>query len=420
MVMLVSIGGSENPIIYSIKQHRPEKIIFFVSENSRKVVSEKILPALHTEKLYPVHAFVQTSDAQDIGESMKELLLKVPEEMKNLGEENEWPELVDYTGGTKTMSAALIWASAKFPCQISYVGSKTPNGRIKEGLGVVVDGKEHCIIKENPWDKMAYFEMDYAIKLFNAGQYAKAAEMIEEALKKISDDRIARVLKIFREICRGFYAWDNFDHKTATHLMEKNLQPLRDISENAQIILPGIREFCQDLELSLSRIKKITPSKLSLEMILDLLSNAQRRADIEKKYEDATARCYAAIEKIAKLKLLEKHGIDNSKADPKQIPDELRENFIKKYSTDKGFLEFGAEASFTLLRSLNDETGIRYFEIKEILQSHMGERNRSILGHGIQPMDEEKFKNLFADALFILNVKEDDIPQFPTISTRKV
>ena len=162
-------------------------------------------------------------------------------------------------------------------------------------------------------------------------------------------------------------------------------------------------KFLQDLKAG---------GKLSWFLIHDLLANALRRSELEKKYEDATARTYAAIEKIAKLQLHMKHQLNNAKCRPEQIPDKLRAEYAAKYSDSAGFLKFGSIASYELLLHLGDIYGQRFAELANV-REHMTERNNSILGHGICVIDREKFTLLFDDAMKILKIEISDLPVFP-------
>ena len=93
--MLVSVGGAETPIIHSIRNHFPDKIIFFVSRSSRTQISEKIMPAIFAEiKKMIDHEFVVTPDEQDIGASTEALLNEVPKAMRKLDCDAIWPDIV--------------------------------------------------------------------------------------------------------------------------------------------------------------------------------------------------------------------------------------------------------------------------------------------------------------------------------------
>jgi len=169
--LLISVGGAPGPIVYSIRQNQPECIIFFVSAASRRLVSDKILPQLLQDPgRLPDHEFVVTPDEQDLGLSTFVLMNEVPAALRRLNVTDvEWPRLVDYTGGTKTMSASVVWASSRYPCVMSYIGAADAGGRTRDGLGTVVDGREVCILRQNPWDRVAWMEAHSAIELLTGG-----------------------------------------------------------------------------------------------------------------------------------------------------------------------------------------------------------------------------------------------------------
>jgi hypothetical protein len=154
-----------------------------------------------------------------------------------------------------------------------------------------------------------------------------------------------------------------------------------------------------------------------------LLANALRRAEMEQKYEDASARCYAAIEKFGKYMLNLKFGINNNAAQPEQIPAFLREEYVSRYLfrfdendgsvTEK--LRFGLAATYKLLAALDHVLGKRYIEREKVIQNHLESRNHSILAHGIDPVSRHEFEALFDDALYLLNLDRDNIARFPTI-----
>ena len=420
-ILLISIGGASAPIINSILHHNPDKIIFFVSKTSRLKVTKEILPEIFNKTKNLIdHEFIVSNDEQDIGRCTETLLREIPQTLEKLDSIKQWPDIVDYTGGTKTMSAAMVWASSKFPCQFNYVGGSS---RTKNGLGIVIDGNEVNITLQNPWNKLAYFEINDAVKLFNRGQYANSAELFADIEEKVTDDRAKRVFSILHEVVAGYSQWDVFDHKNALRLIDKNIKPLTDIAETERFYLPNLKSFSETVKGNFEFLQGIKPMQLTWLMIYDLLANALRRALLEKKYEDATARCYAAIEKIAKHELMKTYGINNSDAKAELIPDSLRAEYLKKYlftkTTKDGSisesLQFGVTASFRILVENGNKLGVRFSELDKI-NSHLTERNYSILGHGMQPSSKQKFRDLFNDALFILDIKEEELPVFPVIN----
>ena len=416
--MLVSVGGSPAPIIKSIEHHSPEKVIFFVSHDSYGKVTSEILPPLMNSlgRLLP-HENVLTPDYQDVGESTFVLLRDVPVAMHKLGLDADWPELVDFTAGTKPMSAALVWASSRYKCEFSYVGSDEPEARNKGGLGVVIDDKERILLLENPWNETAYFDVRQGVTLFNGGQYANAVKSLEAVLDRVSDSRRQRVLGLLLEVWRGFEAWDRFDHTGAVRHLD-HAKELVDSVALEEPLWPGITAFAEKSCECAGDLKDIItrkPGQLSWSKIADLMSNALRRARLEGRYDDATARCYAAIEKYGKHSLQLRHGINNSNCRPEQLPDTLREEYQARYSDEHGRLRFGLQATYRLLAELGDEVGIRFSDVEADLNRLLPLRNESILGHGTIPIKENNFEELFAVGLRLMNWQESDLTVFPVL-----
>lgn len=403
-VLLISVGGTAEPVIRVIQEKKPAKIIFFTSQDSRSQVEEKILPEIG---YYPRLGFVVTPDSENVGICTFELLRAVPDEMRKLGEPDVWPALVAYTGGTKTMSAALVWAASRYPCELLYVGGTR---RTKEGLGIVESGSENLISIQNPWNQTAWYETALARELFNRAQYGNAAELIGSVRRRVTDPDAARPLEwLYNAFC-AFHAWDMFDHKAAGRLggILKDAGFIHRLNAGT---LPGLRSFCTQTEACLPFLQKIKTGELSRAMALDLLANAQRRARLEGKYEDAVARCYSAVEKLAKIRLKER-GIDNAAARPEQIPESLRPEY-SRYLTEAGTLKFGFKASFTLLAELGDPLGKNYMENERENGELLGQRNKSILGHGFEPAGKEQFDAFFALGLRLAGIDENELVSFP-------
>jgi len=146
--LLISVGGTATPVAYSINQHCPSKIIFFASRDSQSEIESKVRQlATHS---WQAQEIITTDDPQDLTKcvvALQELAQKL--EILQVSAENL---IVDYTGGTKTMSAALVLSTINLPVRYSYIGGRV---HTKKGLGAVLDGTEALVTKHNLWDVLA-------------------------------------------------------------------------------------------------------------------------------------------------------------------------------------------------------------------------------------------------------------------------
>lgn len=222
--ILASVGGTVAPIIYIIRQHKPEHLWFFCSYVSR-ANAEMILEEVKKDGDYsPNVRYIEIEQFESLGPCYLELRKKIPELLK---EHKVNPEevLVDYTGGTKTMSAALVLAGMERFENFSYVGGKE---RSNNGLGTVIDGQEKWIYQQNPWQELAIREIERAIYLWNNYLFEAAATILFEASKlvpqKLKFEAIGNVAK-------GMAARHHFNFKTAADYLgkaNKNLPQLYD------------------------------------------------------------------------------------------------------------------------------------------------------------------------------------------------
>jgi CRISPR-associated protein (TIGR02710 family) len=417
--LLISVGGSPEPIIFSIMKIRPENVVFFASKSTRASIMKTILPALGDEAKRPPYEVVLTDDEQDIETCVFALMKKVPAALKKLGvQETDWPSLVDCTGGTKVMSSAVVWASSLFPCEIIYIG--TQETRSKGGVGIVKTGRENIIQKKNPWNSVGYLEARSALEAFNRGQYGVAKDALLKLSEKITDFETRQLFDCLACVFGGYHCWDIFDHKQARQILRKWLDKLQLIADESladkrQFVIPGLKAFVDTAREQLAQLDEFAvPENRKRFLARDLLANARRRGELEQKYEDAVARCYSAIEKTAQAELMEKYGIDTDNVSRMQIPEAIREDFCRR----KG--PFGLRPAMELLLLLervrgSKSVGHRFSNLVE--KSNLGklldERNRSILAHGVTPINSDKYIKLLESALCLMNIPESELISFP-------
>jgi hypothetical protein len=148
----VSVGSSTAPVLHVLRQHRPAHVWYFCSAGSRAKADE----IQRQLDWHPQARFIEVGRFEELGPCYRELRRVLP---KVLAETKVAPGevLVDYTGGTKTISAALVLAASELFDQFSYVGGEQ---REKGGLGIVVDGKERVHYQGNPWSDLSCCQPD--------------------------------------------------------------------------------------------------------------------------------------------------------------------------------------------------------------------------------------------------------------------
>jgi len=149
--------------------------------------------------------------------------------------------------------------------------------------------------------------------------------------------------------------------------------------------------------------------------IRDLLANAVRRAEYGEKYDDAVARMYCAVEKIAKIRLLVHHGLDNSRLEPQELSEAIRPDYAPLADPGAQAIKLPLRKSYELLARLRDEVGLRYETSAAELHNLLEVRNSSLLAHGFKYVRRETNERLLTMALDFIGASHDSLPQFPSI-----
>lgn len=130
-VLLMTVGGSPEPLRHSLAHSRPEGVVFVASTATLPIVQDLVgrLPAgTWHETVFVRHH----EDLLACLEASRAALALVLDRHANPHE-----LLVDFTGGTKAMSAAVVLATHATGCGYAYVGG---DARTKDGVGIVLDG----------------------------------------------------------------------------------------------------------------------------------------------------------------------------------------------------------------------------------------------------------------------------------------
>ncbi len=408
--LICTVGGTANPIIAAIKEWRPARVLLIPSIGTETIANDVESKC----GLVPSGAWdrITLHDAEDFGDCVR-LMRSLDEKVAVwLRKGSSYDVIVDFTGGTKCMSAALALVSRRWSCRFSYIGGAE---RTKNGTGVVVSGKEQARVTQNPWNALGYQAIEDACLLFDQQAFMPAANLLDNARNAADEDSIKRTLSTLHQLCEGYGLWDRFQHKEAAQRIEKTLKNTNDLkavfgSTHSELVIHTLQRHC-------AMLKTLFAQPQSPAIVADLLANAKRRG-CEARWDDGVARLYRAIEWIAQLALAERHAIPSTSGVAVEcIPDPLREQWRSR--AENGKLALGLRDAYCLLDSRGDKLGRTFKDLKldDRDRSPLTSRNHSILAHGAQPVGKQVFDKLWSAAMTLGGFSENDIPMFPRLAT---
>lgn len=406
--LLLSVGGTPEPLIHSLQAYRPDTVCFFASQESIDLVSE--IKKRTTDLNFKDYKVI-IEDINDVTHCYEEAL-----SCCDFFEKEGIPPqdiVVDFTGGTKAMSTALTLLAVSRNYQLSYIGG---DQRSKGRLGTVINGCEQVFSQVNPWEILAIDDRKRATLMFNKFQFEAAIDALDAAILKIQKPGLRRYLEILRDLAKAYMAWDRFKHREASPLLGKGFSELKQyatISDDteAHSLTCQIQDDLAFLEAFKQESKNF--KELSYNHLLDLLANAKRREQ-EGKYDDGVARLYRCFELLCQLRLKSVYGIEAGKVAESEIPGTLRDGFCRKYSdASTGKLKLPLQACYRLLSEMGDELGKRYLGEEEHLDVLLFARNSSILAHGFSPIGQDVFNQLWQMLLEFSHIDAAELPRFP-------
>ncbi len=423
-ILALTVGGSCAPVITAVRDYQPDFVCFIVSggdKGSRKTVDGPGNPCGDPRKMkcpecgkevplgdpkganiltqtgltegqYEILELPEPDDLAGCYAQVRTALMRLRETLST------WRFLADYTGGTKTMTAALVLAALETGYELSLVkGTRADLVKVRNGTEMAA--------LVNVGEVRARQQMAEAQRLFNKYAYASAAEILQSTLRAAPlPPELQREIGEWVTWCRAFDAWDRFDHSQARALLE----PYHD----------RFVELWRFLKL-------VSSAKPGYAPVLDLLRNAERRA-ARGRYDDAVARLYRDLEMLAQIRLAQRElPLQSGDLNPTLLPDALQAKYeMLREPGEKGKVKLGLRQNYELLAELADPLGNVYQEYSKRLLTALSHRNESILAHGETPIAHNRWQEMYqVSAGFIqaglqaLKVRLE-APQFPQWEAR--
>lgn len=427
--LIMSVGTSYEPLVLSISLLKPGKILFLYTEKTKSVLN-KIMEYCRLSVSNVEMQRVDVTDPTSIYREIKRAYL-------------EWnrPEKVyiDFTGGTKAMSAAAAMAGSVIGVQLVYVGSEDYLTDFRKPE----PGSEMLYFITNPLDVFGDMEIEKAIALFAQNNYSGAAEKLEFLKEQVPDPALRQQLNFVYLLARSYEAWDALEFERAHDNMARltgELERDRGLYQTFWLMdmLEDLKKQKKLLD-SMLVIPKMSAEKRQMEifgerdclvaLMFTIYQNAYVR-EKQEKYDMAALLMYRLLEMIEQ-KRLANYGLDVSHMEYDKIPYEKcglpevaalagndRREWLKRQlqalkgrmfrTTGKVILsdQVSLLDGFSLLQVLNDPiclqgkiVGIN--KLKRI-RSMVFLRNNSIFAHGLGSISNEEYGRFkeFVEQLF--------------------
>lgn len=401
--MLLTVGGTAEPIIKSIEKYQPENIYFLASQKT-SMTAHQVYSSLSYKPSYKLDLIDNENDLIECFEKYNKICLEIKEKINTPSE-----VVIDYTGGTKNMTAGLVLASSGKGFTFSYVGG---NSRTKDGTGIVISGNEEIYNKVDPFE---FFKIETKRKLkeyFNEFKFEQALELSKQ-LSELGNEQDKSLYAIMTDIITAYMNWDKFKHKDAKDSLNKGIARIEALIPYNKHLKPFIDNCKINLEFLNNLMTSIkNDSKVSDLLVLDIFSNSERRYK-ENRYDDSVARIYRTLEMIAQVEFFKEFKFSTSKVPLDKIPEDLQEEYKKYIDDDSNNLKFGSHATFKVLENIKNKAGIEFMDKNNNFESMLRTRNNSILAHGSNPIDRSTNEKFLEKIKTCFNL--ENYPVFPKL-----
>ncbi|MGF7399151.1 TIGR02710 family CRISPR-associated CARF protein [Thermoanaerobacterium thermosaccharolyticum] len=391
--LILSLGMSFEPLVLTIKALKPKRVLFLYTEDSLKNLDEVIKWTNLLPSQYVAEEIVK-DDPVDIYRVLKKVYV------------DRWGSpvktAIDFTGGTKSMSAGIAMAGAYFKIDLIYVASEY-NSKMRKPK----PGTEELKFVEDPYHVFGDLEKDKAIALFNKNEFVSAYNIFSDLEERVADRDY-----IFYKLLSNIYRlWDClyfnecikefeklFSILKAWRYVEKDLAAYKyyETLYNQYRLIKPLESI--NLNDKNEEWEYITNKELYIPLMFSIYTNALRRSE-EGKNDVAILLLYRVLELIAQVRLA-KNGFNVSlpdysvfNIDKHELLSRMNEN-IKHFKNFKTYAELPNNSialfdAYVILKAIEDELmeGINI----GMIYSNVKLRNKSIFAHGFGILSNNDF-----------------------------
>lgn len=402
-VLFCTVGGSHQPIVTAIRETSPRNVVFFCTGrdpgtgypgSGQQITGKgrciKAAPGDEHPSLPNIPAqcgldaagyecvLVAADQLDDAFEVMHETIARW-----SAARQPGARLVADYTGGTKTMSAALVLAAL----EVGDVDLRLTTGaradlvRVRDGTQLGAPAGIEAL--------RLHRAMAPLLAAWTRHAYDEAAHGLA-GLHGVTNTKLRTGLNRARDLSAAFAAWDRYDHHEALRLLDMY----------APVVAGPLGTRYAALKILAG---EPSPRQEALR-IWDLWQNALRRAAAGR-FDDAVARAYRIIEWTAQWVLRTRAGLDTA-----DLPAAIANDAGIAPGRD-GRHQAALFAAWDLVARHAPGSAAAEFiaEQRNAMLDHLARRNQSILAHGYTPVAEDDWKAMrqWLDAAFVPMLRKE-------------
>mgnify|MGYP001810025575 CR=1 FL=1 len=423
-ILLVTVGGSPEPILYAVRSLRRElapstvEVVFICSvdpcqkpslpqvvgegfpcfhmlPDGSKEVGANLLLQLDINRFEPARQLIGLPDPDDLADAYR----RIRDHIQFLRDDGFRGRILgDYTGGTKSMSAALAMACVQLGEEVGVVTGPRTN------LEKVDQSATTRLMDIAPLQAMHRLETQL-VPILDLHNYGEAAQIVWEFRtvheRSLAPDSLLQVQEL-QAVFQLLESWDQFQWKDALNLANNSSLALHS---------PYLLHWWKRVVMARDCMDGQPPGDgmTGYELVQDLLLSAERRGR-RGWFDDAVARLYRALELLAQT----------------YITLELKTTPESRWEKDRCFLIDGTKveasgeginAIYMWLERREGRSGLggifgrRRGQFYRLLRA----RNSSLLAHGFSPLAEGHWRDLQRDITSFVDdiLKQDGFEQGP-------
>ena len=303
---------------------------------------------------------------------------------------------LDFTRGTKAMSAALVLAGVgrRIPVLRYIQGDRDPAGAVLAGTEEIREVRTEAV--------SARQRLDLAEELMERGDFEAVCVLLDhEIIAWPSMPELLRCRsKAYRAAAEAFACWDRFDYTGAV----RSLAVHREDARHAQRFAPteSMVRWVERLSHLLDTSKHEEAAQSLRFLACDMLASAERRMR-DGHREDAAIRCYRVLELVGQFRLFDQ-GLDSGALPCDHEHVESFQAYLKKkkahplrQNTRKDLRHTVTASRLQVarfLKHLKDPFGKKLVDFDD---KHIKSRNVGILIHGYVALASQLSKHEFSE-----------------------